>query len=367
MSPGCLGLSFRLDIGNDENVWSTLLATTAINIYRTSFDQVVVQRYIASRTLKEARRTAVVGLVLTTFMYLAEAAMALALTLWFRGCDPESMGQIQKLDQILPFYVKTYLVQFPGTVGLFLSGIVSAATSTISSLINSQAAILYVDVVSPQLPISEVHVARITKCIAFVVGVVMTIYSTLVPYMGSITRIFMMANAAISGPLAGLMLMAVIFPFVNAKGAGWATLLAVVYQLWHMWQTLMSDAKPPRMDVTTDFCADNISRLAPLPTPPQESSSSLPALGISSYWSSFFSTIATIVIGLLISALTGGRRSCRKNIPYTNTTCLILWERAGLLPSEVQVKTACSEDTKEGSLMLDTHQEDIAANNETGV
>ncbi|KAH7985370.1 hypothetical protein HPB52_025689 [Rhipicephalus sanguineus] len=50
---------------------------------------------------------------------------------------------------MLPYYVKENLGDFPGFSGLFLTGVVSAATSTVSSIINSQAAVFYVDAEIP--------------------------------------------------------------------------------------------------------------------------------------------------------------------------------------------------------------------------
>ncbi|KAK8769380.1 hypothetical protein V5799_014155, partial [Amblyomma americanum] len=39
--------------------------------------------------------------------------------------------------------------------GLFLAGLVGASTSTVSSVVNSQAATIYMDMVSPFVKISE--------------------------------------------------------------------------------------------------------------------------------------------------------------------------------------------------------------------
>ncbi|KAL1439540.1 hypothetical protein MTO96_031967 [Rhipicephalus appendiculatus] len=51
-------------------------------------------------------------------------AVGVALTIWFRGCDPGLRGKIASIDQILPYYVNTYLVHIPGFLGLFLAGII---------------------------------------------------------------------------------------------------------------------------------------------------------------------------------------------------------------------------------------------------
>ncbi|KAL1468139.1 hypothetical protein MTO96_025646 [Rhipicephalus appendiculatus] len=114
---------YRLDFTGDENVWACIFGTLAASIFRLCLDQMVAQRLLASRTLQEARRTAITSSFLLLLVYVMPFFMALALTVWFRGCDPSLLGVIKRADQILPYYVRTYLVHIPGLVGLFLAGI----------------------------------------------------------------------------------------------------------------------------------------------------------------------------------------------------------------------------------------------------
>ncbi|XP_077486310.1 sodium-coupled monocarboxylate transporter 2-like isoform X2 [Amblyomma americanum] len=288
---------FRLDLTNDENFWSCFFGTTAAAIYRLCLDQMVAQRLLASRTLQEARRTAFTSTILLFLLYTAGFFMGVALTIWFRGCDPTLLGEIQSMDQILPYYINTYLVHIPGFVGLFLAGVVSAATSTISSMVNSQATILYVDVISPRYKNADQHVLWITRGTALLFGATMTIYSTLCVYMGSVTRIFMMVNTGLTAPFVGLCLLAVLFPFVHSKGAGVATLITVVYQLCHTANIIRTGRRPLQMPVSLDYCPVNRSATAPQDT--------FVLFRISYLWSSVLAILATVTIGILLSAVTG--------------------------------------------------------------
>ncbi|XP_075553536.1 sodium-coupled monocarboxylate transporter 2-like [Dermacentor variabilis] len=188
-----------------------------MSIYRICLDQMVVQRLLASRTLKEAQRTICTGALLINVFYVAALLLGVAMTIWFRGCDPSLSGAISSTDQIMPYYVKTYLIHVPGFSGLFLSGVVSAATSTVSSIINSQAAILYVDVIVHRCQNAEKHVRWITRGTALALGISMTVYSMLCAHMGSLSRSFLMACNSLSAPFVGLCLIGVLFPFVRAK------------------------------------------------------------------------------------------------------------------------------------------------------
>ncbi|CAN7990164.1 unnamed protein product [Ixodes pacificus] len=250
-----------LDFTKDENAWSCLIGLFATHIYRSGMDQMIVQRYLASRTLEEAKRTARFGMVLISFYYASVTGMGILIIYWFRDCDPQLSGAIKQLDQLLPFYVKKHLAQFPGFSGLFLAGVVSAATSTISSIINSQAAVLYTDVVSQNFTLTELQATRVTICIAFAAGSIMTLYGAAIPYVGSVTRMFVMVNSATTGPFVGLFLMALIFPCVNSKGAGTATLLMIAFQFWLMYNKFLLEFRPLRIPVTLNNCPGNYTTL----------------------------------------------------------------------------------------------------------
>ncbi|XP_077560821.1 sodium-coupled monocarboxylate transporter 2-like [Haemaphysalis longicornis] len=306
--------NFSLDLTSDENVWSCLLGASATAVYRLCFDQVLVQRQLACRTLKEAKRATLAGTFVLFGVQALLTAMGFALVIWFRGCDPGLLGHIKSIDQILPYYINKYLVDLPGLSGLFLAGVVCAATSTVSSTINSQAAVLYVDVIAPRYKNAEKHVVWITRMTAIAIGLVMTVYSTIFVYLGSLTKAFMMANTAATAPFTGLCLLAVLFPFVHSKGAGIATLLVTAYQIYHLVQTIASETNPPRMPVSLQYCPANFSRSVlatnescrQFTTGPSES---FFILRLSYYWSSFFALFATILAGILLSALTGEMRS----------------------------------------------------------
>ncbi|KAM7308511.1 sodium-coupled monocarboxylate transporter 1 [Ixodes scapularis] len=366
--------STTLDFTKDENIWSCLIGALPLHVYRTGMDQMVVQRYMASRTLEDAKWTAGIGMALLSLFYLSLIGMGMLLIYWFRDCDPFLSGSIEQLDQILPFYVKTHFVEFPGFSGLFLAGVVSAATSTISSIINSQAAVLYTDVVSQYITLTELQSTRVTRCLAFAAGTVMTLYSAAIPYMGSATRIYMMVNNAVTGPFVGLFLMALIFPCVNSKGAGAATVLAIAFQFWLMHNKFLLDVRPQRIPVTLDNCPGNQTTLltktsnatfVPTPNVPQDL---FILLRLSSYWSNSISTIITILLGLAISAGTGGLKSSSKMEHLTSDVFLHLWRRIKCMsPADVPVHISTDGHLRNEDLTGYNPEEALKLTNETNV
>ncbi|KAF2345499.1 Sodium/solute symporter [Trinorchestia longiramus] len=63
----------------------------------------------------------------------------------YYGCDPISLGLIEKRDQITPFYVMHHLSFLTGVPGLFISCLFSGTLSSISSMLNAVPTMLWND------------------------------------------------------------------------------------------------------------------------------------------------------------------------------------------------------------------------------
>ncbi|XP_049528888.1 sodium-coupled monocarboxylate transporter 1-like [Dermacentor silvarum] len=329
-------------------------------IYRACLDQVVAQRLLASRTLKDAQRTAQTSALLLVLIYFTGLFLGVALTAWFRGCDPTQLGEITNIDQIVPYYINTYLMDFPGLSGLFLAGIVCAATSTVSSTVNSQAAILYVDVIARRYKNAENHVLWITRGTALGFGILMTIYSMLCGRMGSVTQAFLMVGNGITAPFVGLCLLAVLFPFVHSKGAGVATLSLVVYQLCHITTIIQSGRRPPRMEVSLDSCPGNRSNISSAINATFADTYTLleepfVLFRMSYLWTSFFAIFATVLIGVAVSAATGEMKNTKWQDHLCCDRAVVLWRKliAFCREDKVQVATAPNTNGEQHSHKLE--------------
>ncbi|XP_050715075.1 sodium-coupled monocarboxylate transporter 1-like [Eriocheir sinensis] len=130
--------------------------------------QTTVQRYASMKSLSHAYMSLM--LVIPFFITLISLTMIAGLVLFatYEGCDPLAAGLIKQKDQILPFYVMDRLSSVPGLPGLFVACTFSGALSTISSGVNSQAAVTWEDVFS-SIPVcarmSPTNQALVTKFI----------------------------------------------------------------------------------------------------------------------------------------------------------------------------------------------------------
>ncbi|XP_077491671.1 sodium-coupled monocarboxylate transporter 2-like [Amblyomma americanum] len=349
----------ELDTSSDENIWSNLVGAIPFCLVRVGFDQMAVQRFVAARTAGDAKRIAVVGGGFVLFFFVIVACSAAAIVYWYRDCDPLQRGAIHSYDQIVPYYMMESLSDVTTLRGLFLAGILGASTSTVSSVVNSHAAIFYVDMVAPYVKMSDKKAANVVRLLAASSGAVMTAFAIAVPVLGTATRLFLSLYSSAAGPFAGLLLLAISSPWVNAKGAAWASLLVCGLQLWHaVGRSLASSGLTPTpfLPLTLDRCPGAYNGTAE--EPPATSASALlllssspvfPLYRLSFLWVCCLGALLTLLLGTVLSIATGGLREATRNLRLTCPVFLDLWRRFRVLrrvlePAERTLDRGASDD-----------------------
>ncbi|XP_077527919.1 putative sodium-dependent multivitamin transporter isoform X2 [Haemaphysalis longicornis] len=340
----------NFDATSDENFWSCLLPTLPHILMRMGFDQMAVQRFMAARTERQAKRIAVAGAASVVSFFILQGCTGLAMVYWYRDCDPVRQGVIQSYDQIVPYYVRESLSDVTVLRGLFLAGLLGASTSTVSSVVNSHAATFYTDIVAPSIQLSEWKAVFVMRLLAFASGTIMTLYAVAIPYMGTAARLFMSFYASCSGPFTGIVLLALSSPWINAKGAAWGSLLVCVLQLWHaVGRSISGMARPPVLSGTLDRCppindTETEPGFTPDSTPLSQSTTNNVFLlyRMSFYWSAFLGALLTLFLGTLFSLATGGMGSCTKNLPLTSPLFIRFWKRFKFFDEKFQ----CQEEKR---------------------
>lgn len=122
--------------------------------------------------------------------------VGLVMYAYYETCDPLATKRIQKVDQILPFFVMEVASTIPGLPGIFIAGIFSAALSSMSTGMNTLAGTIYEDFVRPYYPnASEKHASDVMKLLVVILGVVFVSLVFVVEHMGQVFRI----SIAVSG------------------------------------------------------------------------------------------------------------------------------------------------------------------------
>ncbi|KAL1426779.1 hypothetical protein MTO96_018006 [Rhipicephalus appendiculatus] len=326
----------KADITTDETVWAAAIGALPLHLVRLGLDQMITQRFLAAKSMRDAKAVAFCCIGILSFFYALNGVTALAIIFWFRDCDPVLTGDIPRYDQIVPYYINTSASALMGIRGLFLAGVISASISTISSIVNSHAAVLYVDIVTPYIKISEKRSGFVMAALAAGSGTIMTLVGLLVPYIGSAARFFIALYAAASGPFAGIIILATCFPWANAKGTASAALGVFLLQIWQTAGRFASKAEAVRMTYSVDSCPANTTALAlneTLPYVPTDSPDVFALYRLSAYWCCLFATFLTVVIGLALSILTArAEDDLEKTASLSSPIALKFWAWTGLLP-----------------------------------
>ena len=102
--------------------------------------------------------------ILATILWFLVGWLGMVMYSVYADCDPITAGQVRQKDQMLPLHVLHVAGDIPGLPGLFMAGVFSGSLSTISSGLNSLAAISLQFLPAERLKsLSSVKQALLTK------------------------------------------------------------------------------------------------------------------------------------------------------------------------------------------------------------
>jgi len=234
-------------------------------------DQVVLQRYFSTTSLRAARRSYLTNVFvdLTMSSLLAMAGLAL-LAFYLRHSDrlPEGWTAVGAADKLFPHFLGHQLPA--GCAGLIISAFICDAMQTLESGVNSIAAVVTNDIV-PRLRqgkprvLSELTFARV---LTVVITAVVTLNAWFVADRAlhhSLTLVDMMPKFfnMFVGPLSGLFVIGMFLPRCTSRSAIPALLTGLLVsvgwswfrEIMTIWQTLLATTSEPIQRGPTPFLA----------------------------------------------------------------------------------------------------------------
>jgi sodium-dependent multivitamin transporter 6 len=129
------------------------------------------------------------------------------------------------------------LSKTPGLPGLFLACLFSAALSTISSGLNSLAAVCLEDILKSFVftnnnQLCDRKEAKLSKLLCILFGILCLLFTYGVSYLGGLLQAALSLFGVIGGPILGLFCLGFFAPFANSKGAIAGTLTSLAITLW---------------------------------------------------------------------------------------------------------------------------------------
>ena len=133
----------------------------------------MIQRYISLPTQAAAKKALHINIVGLSVLVSFCCYNGLLIYATYHDCDPLSTGLAKAKDQVSPLFTMQLLKNIPGMSGLFIAGIFSASLSSLSTSLNSIAAVILEDFFKPKVgepPLSARKTGFLMRATVFLFG-----------------------------------------------------------------------------------------------------------------------------------------------------------------------------------------------------
>jgi SSS family solute:Na+ symporter len=203
-----------------------LIASPIIGIWYWCTDQYIVQRALAARDLRNARRGALWGAFLKVWPVMIFIIPGLiGYALYQKGLMPiptKEVGGQEVLDGDQVFAVAVRSLLPVGLRGLVVAGLLAALMSSLSSLFNSSATLFTVDIYEKLRPGSSerhlVTVGRIATVVVVALGIVWIPVMQLVSE-GGLYQYLQSVQGYLAPPITAVFLLGLFWKRINGAGA----------------------------------------------------------------------------------------------------------------------------------------------------
>jgi SSS family solute:Na+ symporter len=229
-SLGSFGISLK-----ESTFWVVLIYGIFINLQNYGIDQNYVQRYMASRSDREAKRSAFFGGMLYIPVSLVFFLIGTALYTYYTA-QPEALPaglQIADMsDRVFPFFIVNNLPA--GFTGLLIASIFAAGMSTISTSINSGSTVILTDYYKrfarkEVTDSGSMKVLYISSLVFSIIGIIIGI--AMINVQSALDAWWKLASV-FSGGMLGLFLLGAFVKTVHVKGAIIGVILGLIAILW---------------------------------------------------------------------------------------------------------------------------------------
>jgi SSS family solute:Na+ symporter len=217
-------------LSDPEFPWlGMLIASPIVGIWYWCTDQYIVQRTLAAKDLKSARRGALWGAFLKVWpvlIFLIPGLIGAALSARGALAIPVDADGTPISDQVFPTMVASLLPT--GLRGLVVAGLMAALMSSLSSLFNSTATLFTVDVYEKLNPGANerqlVTVGRIATLVVVVLGLIWIPVMPLISE-GGLYQYLQNVQSYLAPPITAVFLLGLFNSRINNRGAVWGLAL----------------------------------------------------------------------------------------------------------------------------------------------
>lgn len=207
-----------------------------VNLSSYGVDQVVVQRYLTARSLRDVVKSAVGQSILVVPVIVSLYLVGTSLVAYY-GRHPAMMEGLlalnpanptEAMDRVFPHFIAFGLPA--GLSGLVIAGIMAATMSSVDSGVNSLSTVAVMDFYKRFFHRpwkTERHYLRAGRVGTICFGVLATLAAYHVGRLGSILEIMGKINGFLVGPIVGMFFLGVLSKRANTLGVFLGTLIGL--------------------------------------------------------------------------------------------------------------------------------------------
>jgi len=303
------------DVRERHTLWGMTFGGGLMWLSIFGVSQMQIQRYLCLPSIEIAQRAVRLNFILMTLLIMMVGWLGMVLYAVYAECDPITAKQVRTRDQVLPLLVLHVAGDIPGLPGLFMAGVFSGSLSSISSGLNSLAAIALRDFMPARTvaKLSDPTQALLTKIFSFLFGLLAYGLTFLIRYMPGMMEAAIVIGGVVNGPILGVFTIGMLLPWVNSTGVLVGFIGSLVTTIWiatggtvyKHYNPYVSRTSPPYPTNISGCPAEWLEDLEPaISTPPIPLAGHIPLYDISYIWYTTLGLGLIVVLSLITSLFT---------------------------------------------------------------
>ncbi|XP_065339474.1 sodium-coupled monocarboxylate transporter 2-like [Cloeon dipterum] len=283
--------------------------------------QAFAQRYRSLPNRKAVVRVILLAIPVVGFLESLTWTAGVAIYAFYAYCDPLSAGFIKSIDGLVPYFVKNEFAAVPGLLGFFFGTLFNGSFGITVAILNSVATVTWEDFLSKIKYVQGLPENRqllTIRLIGVIYAIGIMFIAIAVSMLPGLVESSLIISSTMSGPLLGVFLLALLFPFANKYGAIsglaasliWAVSLTAGRLIISKGQTTLLPLSMDRCPANQTFSVTEISSKYNFGPPPKAPLDWTYLFSISFIYYSMMGCIICVSIGLIVSYFTASARDC---------------------------------------------------------
>ncbi len=234
-------LDFSLDLTKSYTFWAGVLGGTFLTMASHGTDQLMVQRLLASRNLRESRLALLSSGVVIFIQFFLFLLIGVGLFVFYQGgvdsTDMMRWSHTISSDRLFPFFIVHFMPV--GIAGLLVAAILAAAMSNLSAALNSLSSTTVVDFYMRFRPEADDReraiIAKSSTVLWAIVLLSIAIATATVGGKGHVVEIALSIASVAYGCLLGVFLLGTLTKFATEIGASIGMVVGFVVNI-ALWQ-----------------------------------------------------------------------------------------------------------------------------------